>query len=372
MSSDKNKLDQKSSIPEETLVEIQERLLHWFAENGRDLPWRTNYLPYEVWISEMMLQQTQIKTMLPYYRRWMERFPDLPSVADAPEDELFRCWEGLGYYARAKNIHKAARRIVSEFEGKLPRDIDSIRALPGIGRYTAGAIMSFAYNADYPAADANAARILARIFNISIQSNQKEFRDAVWNYASEILPSGHSRNFNQALMDFGSVICLARDPLCAQCPIAFGCKSLVAGVVDRRPLTVRKKAPTQIERAIGVLLEDGKVLVRKRPESGLMANLWEFPGIETLVGETPEQALRNSWLKELGIKLSVLEKLSVVKHTHTSFRVTLHAFLCGTGGASMPENSSHLRWASLGELQNFAFPAAHRKVIRTLLETSQA
>jgi A/G-specific adenine glycosylase len=369
MSSRKIKSDQGSPISKKMLLRIQEGLLQWFAENGRDLPWRRKYAPYEVWISEIMLQQTQIKTMLPYYHRWMERFPDLRSVANAPEDELLRCWEGLGYYARVKNIQKAARQIVSEFGGKLPCDFDSIRALPGIGRYTAGAIMSFACNADYPAADANAARILARIFNISIRSDLKEFQDAVWHYATEILPSGHARNFNQALMDFGSRICVSGVPLCAECPIAFGCGSFAAGTAERIPVKAVKKAPEQIRRVIGIFLRDEKVLIRKRPESGLMPNLWEFPGGDAQEGETPKSALRGIWLRELGVRIGFMKELLVVKHSHTSFRVTLHAFLC-EGRGPMPDSSDRLRWLDLGELEKFGFPAAHRKVIRVLMETS--
>ena len=369
MSSRKIKPDQDSPVSKKVLLKIQEGLLQWFVENGRDLPWRRDYAPYEVWISEIMLQQTQIKTMLPYYHRWMERFPDLRSVANAPEDELFRCWEGLGYYARVKNIQKAARQIVSEFDGKLPCDFDSIRSLPGIGRYTAGAIMSFACNADYPAADANAARILARIFNISIRSDSKEFQDAVWHYATEILPRGQARNFNQALMDFGSRICVSGVPLCAECPIASGCGSFAAGTAERIPVKAVKRAPEQIRRVIGIFLRDGKVLVRKRPESGLMPNLWEFPGGDAKGGEMPEKVLGDLWLREFGIPIGAMKKLTIVKHSHTAFRVTLHAFLCEACGR-MPDTSERLKWLDLGELEKFGFPAAHRKVIRVLMETT--
>ena len=356
-------------VDNETLVKIREALLGWFTENGRDLPWRRSYVPYEVWISEIMLQQTQIKTMLPYYHRWMEKFPDVVSVANAPEEELLRCWEGLGYYARVKNIRKAALRIVYELGGKVPRDFDSMRALPGIGRYTAGAVMSFAYNADYPAADANAARILARVFNISFRSDSREFRDAVWRHASEILPRGRARDFNQALMDLGSLVCLSGAPLCAECPIAFGCGGFAAGTAAKLPLKAGKKAIVPIRRAIGILLKNGKVLVRKRPESGLMPNLWEFPGTVAQDGAAPEAVLKDYWLHELGIRIGPLKKLPIIKHAHTSFRVTLHAFLCSDCGPA-PEDVPQLKWVDAGELEKLAFPAAQRKVIRALVENS--
>jgi len=293
-------------------------LLGWFEKNRRDLPWRADYSPYQVWISEIMLQQTQVKTMLPFYFRWMERFPDAASIAVAPEDEVLRYWEGLGYYARAKNIQKAARIIVSEFEGKIPRDFDSVRKLPGVGRYTAGAIMSVAFNADYPAADANAARVFARIFDISHPSGSKEFQEAVWRHASEALPEGRSRDFNQALMDLGSMVCLGREPVCAKCPISRCCGAFRAGTVGERPVKSVKKPATPLVKSVGVWLRDGKVLVRKRPGAGLMPNLWEFPGGGARDGEGPEDALRRVWLEELGVRLGTLRGLAVIKHSHTS------------------------------------------------------
>ncbi len=358
--------NERSSIPPAVRRKIRESLLQWFAEHGRDLPWRRNYSPYEVWISEIMLQQTQIKTMLPFYFRWMERFPDAASIAGTSEDELFRYWEGLGYYARAKNLQKAARRIVSEFSGKIPEDFDSVRALPGVGPYTAGAIMSFAFNADVPAADANAARIFSRLFDISVPSDSGEFRNVVWYYAFDVLPRGRSRDFNQALMDFGSRICLPRSPLCVECPLASCCEARKKGVADLRPVHGGRKAVVQVVRAVGIAIEDGKVLVRKRPESGLMPNLWEFPGGEAQNGEGPEQTLRRAWLRELGMEIGRLEKVAVIKHTHTTFRVTLHAFLCRVPACNFPDDAPAARWIDLRELERLAFPAAHRKIIRAL------
>lgn len=352
------------------MTQLQEKLLEWYSANARELPWRGSYSPYQVWISEIMLQQTQVTTMLPFYSRWMKRFPDPASVALASEDEILLHWEGLGYYARAKNIQKAARQIVSEFGGELPRDFDSVRRLPGIGRYTAGAIMSFAYNADYAAADANAARILSRLFDISSPWGTKEFQNAVWDRASGMLPKGRARDFNQALMDFGSSVCLARTPLCEKCPVANLCESLKKGLVRSRPAARVKKTLVPVRRAAGVLVRSGKILVRKRPETGLMPNLWEFPGGTAREGEDPEQALRRLWLEELGLMTGTLEEIAVIKHTHTSFRVTLHAFLCngGTSTASKLQHLPSLKWIAAAGLDQLAFPAAHRRLISILLK----
>ncbi|MDR3555993.1 MAG: A/G-specific adenine glycosylase [Syntrophobacteraceae bacterium] len=349
---------------------LREGLLAWFGANSRKLPWREKYVPYQVWISEIMLQQTRVKTMLPYYHRWMARFPDAASIARASEDEVPRFWEGLGYYARAGNIGKAARIMVSDYGGEVPPDFDLLRRLPGIGRYTAGAIMSFAFNADYPAADANAGRIFARLLDIDHPSGSKEFAESVWRAATDLLPRGRSREFNQALMDLGSMVCSAKEPSCAQCPVSGCCIAFRKGLTALRPVKARKATVTQIVRAAVVMVLEGRVLVRKRPESGLMPHLWELPGGEVPEGSSPEQAIRRIWAEELCIRLGPLESLGVIKHSHTAFRVMLHAFLCdGCGPASgWAETGPRLRWVSIKELEKPAFPSAHRRIIRAFLE----
>ncbi len=352
--------------PSDELGKLREGLLGWFGANGRKLPWRVNHFPYQVWISEIMLQQTQVKTMLPYYHRWLARLPDTASIARAPEDDVLRLWEGLGYYARARNIRKAARIMVSEYGGDVPCDFDLLQRLPGIGRYTAGAIMSIAYNADYPAVDANAGRIFARLFDIANPSGSKEFAETVWRAASEVLPHGRSRDFNQALMDLGSMVCFAKEPSCVQCPLSCCCAALRKGLTSVLPVKARKAKPTQIVRAAAVMVLEGRVLIRKRPESGLMPHLWELPGGEVPEGDSPEQTIRRIWLEELCIRLGPLESLGVIKHSHTSFRVMLHAFLHnGSSPAAGPvETGPQLRWVSINELERLAFPSAHRRIIR--------
>ncbi|MEN6437834.1 MAG: A/G-specific adenine glycosylase [Syntrophobacter sp.] len=347
---------------------FRDGLLLWFSRNRRALPWRGSYSPYEVWISEIMLQQTQVKTMLPYYSRWMKRFPDVLSIAEAREDEVLRCWEGLGYYARARNIHKAARVIASEFGGRMPRDFDSVRKLPGVGRYTAGAVMSIAYNEDYPAVDANVSRILARVFRICDSVESAQFKEAVWRHASDVLPGGRAREFNQALMDFGAMVCLPGEPSCEVCPISGICGAFAGGVAGKLPVRGRKKSVIPLVRSAGVLLSGGKVLARRRPESGLMPNLWEFPGGAAREDETPEAALRRVWHEELGIDLGPVRHLATVKHAHTSYRVTLHAYLCEADEALEYSENGSLRWVFPRELDTLAFPSAHRRIVEVLLQ----
>ncbi|MCE5336551.1 MAG: A/G-specific adenine glycosylase [Desulfobacteraceae bacterium] len=363
----REKIGEKTvSVSVGTIETIRAKLLSWFEQNGRSLPWRGGYEPYAVWISEMMLQQTRIKTALPFFIRWMERFPDPGAVARAHEDEVLQYWEGLGYYARAKNIHLAAKLMVSDFNGKLPRDFESVRSLPGIGRYTAGAIMSIAYNDDYPAVDANVARILSRMFDIGFQSGTRDFQDAVWRCAAEVLPKGRARDFNQGLMDFGSLLCLPKNPACGECPVAECCLGFGRGVATLRPVAGSGKNTVPVVRAIGIAVENDRVLVRKRPPKGLMPNLYEFPGGEARDGEDPEGALKRAWKSELGLRFDRAERLCVIKHSHTSFRVTLHVFLvfsvsgCGTGLLSDSNGTSVI---SLEELDRLPFPAAHRKAV---------
>jgi len=366
--------ENKSANPNDSLRNLRKSLLAWFKANSRKLPWRVDYSPYQVWISEIMLQQTQVRTMLPYYHRWIARFPDASSIVKASEDEVLRFWEGLGYYARARNIIKAAQMMVTKYGGEVPGDFDSVRKLPGIGSYTAGAIMSVAFNADYPAPDANAGRILARVFDIAHPSGSKEFAEAVRHAAWEVLPPGKARDFNQALMDLGSMVCVTKDPSCAECPLSSCCAAFRKGLIAERPVRARAKTTTQIVRTAAVMVSSGGVLIRKRPESGLMPNLWELPGGEVPEGESPEQALRRIWLDELGIVVGQMESLCVIKHSHTSFRVTLHAFYCNgcNPAPCQAATAMQLRWASINELKKFAFSSAHRKIVGVFLERLKA
>ncbi|MDR3570328.1 MAG: A/G-specific adenine glycosylase [Syntrophobacteraceae bacterium] len=358
------------SNPPKEIGRLREGLLAWFGANGRSLPWRVNYLPYQVWVSEIMLQQTRVETMLPYYHRWMARFPDAASIAKAPEDEVLRLWEGLGYYARANNIRQSAQILVREYGGEVPCDFELLRRLPGIGPYTAGAIMSFAFDADYPAADANAGRIFARLFDIATPSGSTEFARAVRGFSSKLLPPGRSRDFNQALMDLGSMVCSARAPSCVQCPVSFCCAAFRKGLTGVRPVRAPKAIPTHIVRAAVVMVLEGRVLIRKRPETGLMPHLWELPGGEVAEGDSPEQAIGRIGGDELCLRLGPLESLGVILHAHTSFRVELHAFLCNGCDPSphSVETGPQLRWVSIDELEKFAFPSAHRRIIGAFLE----
>lgn len=347
---------------------LADRLIAWYHDHRRDLPWRRDPSPYQIWVAEIMLQQTQVNTVLPYYRRWMQRFRDIQAVAEAPAEELLKHWEGLGYYARAQNLQKTARVLRDQFNGGFPRDHATLLRLPGIGRYTAGAIMSLAFNEDYPVVDGNVKRVLARLFDISTPINAAG--DGVfWDRAREILPRGRARDFNQALMELGAVICKPKLPLCGTCPVASLCESLRLGVVAERPLRGPTKTTQPIQVALGVLVDNDRIFIQKRLDKGLMPGLWEFPGGKLKPGETPEKALHREFSEELGLHVWRLDKIATIRHAYTSFRVVLHAFLCELRERNQEyvlRAASEARWVTRRQLDQFAFPAANKKLIELL------
>jgi A/G-specific adenine glycosylase len=352
--------------------QVQVKLLKWFDVNQRDLPWRRHYKPYEIWISEIMLQQTQVKTMLPYYHRWMVRFPDVQAVALAPEEDVLKHWEGLGYYSRAHNIHRTAKVLLKEHKSEFPRDCARLRKLPGIGRYTAGAIMSIAFNADCPVVDGNITRILSRLFDIAEPIRDGQTEKALWKLAEELIPQGKARSFNQALMDLGAMVCTPRSPSCPKCPIRIHCRALQKGVVHLRPMVKKRKDAVPIHVAVGILVQEGRVFIQKRPPSGLMPHLWEFPGGKILLGETPEDALVREFREELELHIHPLRKVALIRHRYTSFRVALHAFACRleySGRQPVLHSAVEGRWVTPQELDLFAFPAANRKLIQRIQAT---
>ncbi len=346
---------------------LTEPLLRWFADHGRDLPWRRTYDPYHVWISEVMLQQTQMERGVAYFERWLARLPDIASLAAADEEEVLRLWEGLGYYSRARNLVRTARRLVSEHHGRLPADHAALLALPGIGPYTAAAIMSLAFNAPYPLVDANVERLFARLFDVP--TPVRECKPFFWEKAGELLPEDHARFFNQALMELGALICTPRNPACGRCPLVERCQAHRLGLVDARPVAAKPVRVTPIATANGVLMRDGRVFIQKRPASGVWANLWEFPGGRIEAGESAAAAVVREFREETGFTVTPLADLGPLKHTYTRYRITLHCFLVALAGrptAPVLTAAQEYRWARPEELAGLAFPAPHRRLIELL------
>lgn len=351
-------------MPERVLAEIAplhreafyKDLLAWYEGHKRPLPWRNTRDPYAIWVSEVMLQQTRVNQALPYYQRFMAAFPTVQSLADADLDAVLRAWEGLGYYARARNLHKAARLVRDRFAGEVPDCRPQLRALPGIGSYTAGAILSIAFRKPVAAVDANAHRVLARVF---AQSDIK----AVRQLAEVLVPPQAPGAFNQALMELGSAVCTPRAPVCSACPLRQPCRALAMDAADRFPPRKRKAAIPHYDVAAGMILDGkGRLLVQRRDETGLLGGLWELPGGKCEPGETVESACSRELLEELGIDVEVGKRTHVVAHAYSHFRITLHVFPCRIHSGE-PASSRPLRWVLPSELEDLAFPRATRRVL---------
>lgn len=348
------------------MIMLQNHILNWFDRAARDLPWRKAYDPYHIWISEVMLQQTQMDRVVEYFNRWIRRFPDITSITRAKEEEILKLWEGLGYYSRAKNIMKSARILTDDFNGQIPEDHEKLLQLPGIGKYTAGAIMSIAFNENYPLVDANVERVFARIYNLDRPVKEKETQAFIWQKARELVPSGRARKFNQAIMELGALVCIARNPRCMICPVRPECKAHRLGLTAKRPVLTQPPKTVFIEMATGILEHRGKLLIQKRKPQGVWANLWEFPGGRLESGETPEMALVREFKEETNLSIGNLKKITTVFHSYTIYRVTLHCFFCSlTGGRSVPvlHTAQEYRWVHPYELAAFPFPAGHRKLL---------
>jgi len=350
---------------------IQRCLLRWFAKHGRDLPWRKRRTPYRVWVAEIMLQQTQVATVIGYYRRWMRTFGSFRALAAAKIGHVLKCWEGLGYYRRARQMHAAARTVVAEHGGRLPRTADALRRLPGIGPYTAGAIASLAFGADEPVLDGNVMRVLCRLACIRRDPTETNTKRRLWRLAADLLPTGRAGAFNEALMDLGATVCTPGRPTCSACPLRRHCRAHAAGKQDVLPVRRRTRAVPHVDVAVGVILKRGRVLIDRRPDDGLLGGLWEFPGGKMRRGESPAQTVRREVLEEVGVEVAPnAEPFVTVRHAYSHFRITLRAVLCDhVRGRARPIQCAAVKWVPVEALSTYAFPRANQKVIAALTET---
>ena len=353
---------------------LQQKLLDWFAENKRVLPWRSDRTPYRVWISEIMLQQTRVETVIPYYLRWLAAFPDIQSLAKAGQQDVLRLWEGLGYYSRARSLHRTAQIIVSEYDGVFPSDRKILERLPGIGRYTAGAIASIAFNQAVPALDGNIRRIYARLFDVDQPLGSKEAEKIFWNLAEEQL-AGQDQpgTYHEALMDLGATVCQPTHPECGICPVIEYCQAYSKGIIENRPL-ILPKAAIPHHTVTAAIIHDaiGRVLIAQRPAKGLLAGLWEFPGGKQEQQESLEECLIREIQEELKVQVIIKAPYGIYKHAYTHFRVTLHAFLCEIGDQK-PEavEAQDIRWAGIPELSKFPMGKIDRQIANKLQEKNQ-
>ena len=344
------------------MAPISEKLLHWYDANARSLPWRFDPTPYKTWISEIMLQQTRVETVIPYFERFIARFPEIGVLAAAEESDVLRLWEGLGYYSRARNLHKAARVMVEEYAGQIPADLAALRSLPGVGAYTAGAIASIAFGAAEPALDANIRRVGARLLDLHEPPGSEADR-IMWEFCQRILPAQRSGDFNQALMDLASKVCTPKAPTCHLCPLWSDCLAFQRDTAAQLPVRKPKaKIPHKLVLA-AVITRGDEVLLAQRPADGMLGKLWEYPG-----GSVPEEtsslpdALRELMLSRFGFRIVVGSPLSSYKHAYTHFRITLQTFRCELPGASPLPLPPGFAWAPIGELSTFPMGKVARQI----------
>jgi A/G-specific adenine glycosylase len=336
------------------------RLLKWYDENRRDLPWRGLNDPYAVWVSEIMLQQTAVASVIPYFLRWMKSFPNVQALAGASRDRVLSHWEGLGYYTRAACLHDAARRIVREFGGRFPEEEDGWRNLPGIGPYTSAAIMAFAFDRRTIAVDSIVRRVLFRYLPFELNSSETQTATRMKNEGLVLISNDRPGDSNQALMDLATAVCRPKMPLCASCPLGKTCDGFGRGQQTRMP--IRRKIGTEsIEVAVGIWSRDGRVYLQRRPDRGLFAGLWELPGGKVEEGESPEEAVAREFMEEVGVKIRIADRLPLVRHSYTKFRVSLHAFIVA-GRSKKTIRGTRGIFVPLEKLSEYPQPAANAKI----------
>lgn len=346
---------------------FQAHLLSWYDRRARPLPWRRTRDPYRIWVSEVMLQQTQVKTVEAYYERFIERFPSVEDLARAAPDDMMKSWEGLGYYSRARHLHRAAREVVERFGGRIPDTLEDLLSLTGIGRYTAGAILSIAFEKPEAVVDGNVTRVLARMFRITDDIRKASTRNRLWSLADRLLPKDRIRDYNQALMELGALVCRSRNPDCSHCPVSALCEACRLSLQGELPAKSPRKPIPHYEVAAGIIWRDSRLLITRRPPKGLLGGLWEFPGGKREPGEDLEDCLKREILEELGIAIEIGPRLTSVKHAYTHFRITLHAIECRyRGGRIRLIGVDDYRWIFPRELDRFALPAADHKIIALL------
>jgi A/G-specific adenine glycosylase len=353
-------------LPSFDISALQTSLLTWYAKQGRDLPWRRSRDPYAIWVSEIMLQQTQVKTVIPYYDRWLTQFPTLAALAAADQQQVLKVWQGLGYYARARNLHRAAQELVEKHNGTFPADLPTALSLPGIGRTTAGGILSAAFNQPTPILDGNVKRVLARLVALPVPPVKAIAH--LWQLSSALLDPAHPRDFNQAWMDLGATVCLPHNPLCDRCPWQPHCHAYNQGIQTKLPMT-EPRAPIP-HKIIGVAViwnDAGQILIDRRKPDGLLGGMWEFPGGKVEPGETIEACIQREIQEEIGIEIAVGDRLIVVEHTYSHFHVTLNVHHCHhISGEPQAIDCDEIRWVERSDLDNYPFPKANLQIIEAL------
>jgi A/G-specific adenine glycosylase len=350
---------------------VRERLTAWYEEARRDLPWRVNGDPYRVLVSEMMLVQTTVTAVIPYFERFLSRFPNVGSLAAADEADVLKSWEGLGYYRRARQLHAAARMIVNEYGGVIPADPGAVRALPGVGRYIAGAILSFAFDRPEPIVEANSQRVLARLLAIKENLKTASPQERIWDAAARLVPAVGAGTFNQALMELGALLCTPREPCCLVCPLSAQCAARRLGLQDVVPVTTPKPPPQSVTEACAIVVREGKILIVQRGRGGLWEQFWEFPTVH-LEGVNPAGRafegtvdLAEGVRRLTGIAIEPGPPVKALTYSVTNHRVKLSAHLAKAlaGNLKPGPGFADARWVEPARLGEYTFSSASRRLI---------
>jgi len=345
--------------------EFSSRLLAWYGREGRDLPWRRTRDPYRIWLSEVMLQQTGVETVIPYYERFLRAFPDVAALAATPVEKVIELWAGLGYYSRARNLHAAAARVVDEHGGSIPDTLEGLMTLPGVGRSTAGAILSIAFDRRGVILDGNVRRVLCRLFALQEQPRSTPAEKKLWRWAEILTPEERPHDYAQGIMDLGATVCAPRRPDCLRCPVAELCRARALGLEQELPMRrVRREVPVRTHFAL-LLERDGRYLVRRRPLSGMLAGLWEFPGAPAPEGLDPERAAADL-LQKMGMH-GTPRLAGEVDHAYSHFRLELYLYYVNAPQALCVAEAAESRWLTGAELAECPLHGAHKKALKTVI-----
>jgi len=348
---------------------FSQKLIQWFESERAQIPvpGRGVSDPYTIWIAEVMLQQTQVSTVWPYYKRWLEAFPDIGHLANASLDQVLKLWEGLGYYSRARNLHKAAGYVREHFDGQIPQSIKQLIQIPGIGPYTAAAIASFAFQEPVPLIDGNVLRVLSRVQKLGDDITKTQTKNNIMLQLEKLIPNKNPGSFNQGLMDLGRVHCTPKRPECEKCPVSEVCQAFQDRSMEAFPVKPPKRVTPHYDIVIGIIRKDERVLIQKRPPKGLLGGLWEFPGGKMETGESPEAAVLREIKEETGLGVTLGEAIGTIRHAYTHFKITLSAFFCDwTEGEAKLNAATENRWIPMHEIDQYAFPKANLKILEQL------
>lgn len=348
------------------ITQIQTHLLEWYRQNRRDLPWRREKDPYKIWVSEVMLQQTRVETVIPYFQRFMKRFPTLSDLAAASEEEVLKEWEGLGYYSRIRNLHAAVKEVQAKYDGHVPAQKEDISQLKGVGPYTAGAVLSIAYGQPEPAVDGNVMRVFSRWYMIEDDIAQMKTRKAMERIASRLIPPEAPGDFNQALMELGATVCLPTSPCCLLCPVQEECRALATGKQTEFPRKKKKKPPRKQQVVFFMLLHEKSILVERRPKKGLLSNMWALPTIEIVEGSKSEVVMKD-WLQKQGLVIKERQEIAKFEHifSHRHWYISLQVADCSTMDTPLNEQ---LHWWPIEKFSQVAKASVYRKAFALYLE----